>query len=461
MTAAVVPVRRPAPRPAPPPHARLRLPRAWPLAALLTLYPLWWVLGLSPVIFVVLAVPMVAQLARRGRVAVPAGFWIWLILLAWVVLAVLMLDFTAPGTLPPAGSGRYIGWTIRTLNYLAVTVLLLYVYNLDERELPRRRLIRWLALLAVWVVLGGFLGLLLPKVRFAAPVVHLLPPGIAADPFVKRIMLIEFAQVQEIIGGTASARPAAPFDFTNTWGENLAVLLVWFAVGWLILARGWRRLAGLTVLGAALVPVIGSLNRGLWLGLGLVAVYVAVRLGARGRLRALVTLGGAAAIVAAVVALSPLGHTIGGRIAHGHSDRIRATLTASAYQAANASPILGFGGNRALVGSNRSIAVGKRPGCAQCGNREIGSDGQFGNLLVGQGWVGLLCYNGFFLWALWAYRRDRSVVGIAASATVVLLLWFQFAYNSLPTTLGFVMIGVGLLARAATPRRPVRAQVRP
>ncbi|GGK08937.1 hypothetical protein GCM10010123_43500 [Pilimelia anulata] len=433
-----------------------RLPYAWPLFALLPLYPLWWLLGLGPFIFILLAVPMVLQLARRPRIAVPAGFWIWLILVGWVVLSAVMLDLTAPGTMPPGGSGRYVAWAIRVLSYLSATVVLLYVHNLSEQQLPRRRLVRWLAATAVWVVVGGYLGLLLPRVRFPAPLSHLLPHGIAADPFVKRLMHIEFAQVQQILGAAASARPAAPYDFTNTWGENLAVLLVWFVVGWVVLARGWRRLAGVAVLGAALVPIIGSLNRGMWLGLGLAAAYVAVRLGARGRLRALVALGGTTLLVGAVIALSPLGETIGGRLAHGHSDRIRTTLTSSAYRAANASPVLGFGGNRALVGSNKSIAIGKTANCGQCGNREIGSDGQFGNLLVGQGWVGLICYNAFFLWALWAYRRRRDAIGIAASTGIVLLLWFQFAYNSVPMTLIYAMVGLGLLARPA-PARPAVA----
>ena len=169
---------------------------------------------------------------------------------------------------------------------------------------------------------------------------------------------------------------------------------------------------------------------------------------------ALLAVIGAVGLALGVVALSPLGEVIASRAAHGHSDRIRGTLTARAVDAANASPILGFGGNRSLVGSNKSIAIGRRPGCAQCGNRDVGSDGQFGNLLIGQGWVGLACYNGFFLWVLWAYRRNRSTVGIAASTVIVLLLWFQFLYGSLATTLAYAMISVAILARPGEAGRP-------
>ncbi|HEX5739962.1 MAG TPA: O-antigen ligase domain-containing protein [Pilimelia sp.] len=447
----LAPARPPAGEAAPPGRGP-GAPRPWPLFALLPLYPLWWAVGLSPFVFILAAAPMVVQLAKLPRIRVPRGFWLWLILLAWVVLSGVMLDLTLPGTLPPGGSGRYVGWGVRVLNYAAVTVVLLYVHNVPPDRLPARRLIGWLGVMAGWVVAGGFLGLLLPHLGYTAPLARLLPRAVAADSYVKRLMHIELAQVQDILGErTASARPSAPFEFTNTWGENLAVLLVWFVVGWVVLARGRRRLVGVLVLAAALVPIVSSLNRGLWLGLGIAAAYVTVRLAARGRLRAVVALGAAAAALALVVAVSPLADTVTGRIAHGHSDRIRTTLTTSAVRAANSSPLLGYGGNRALIGSNRSIAIGKRPGCHQCGNREIGSNGQFGYLLVGQGWVGLICYNAFFLWSLWVHRRRRDPVGIAAGTVLVLLLWFQFAYNALPSTLAYAMISLGLLGRGDRP----------
>ncbi|MBQ1066213.1 O-antigen ligase domain-containing protein, partial [Micromonospora sp. D75] len=66
-----------------------RLPTAWPLIAVFLLYPLWWVLGVSSFVFVIFAVPMVAQMRKRGPVRVPPGFGIWMVLLLWVFLSVL------------------------------------------------------------------------------------------------------------------------------------------------------------------------------------------------------------------------------------------------------------------------------------------------------------------------------------------------------------------------------------
>ncbi|MFG1949531.1 O-antigen ligase family protein [Micromonospora sp. NPDC048830] len=466
---------RPTPGPEPQPAGRhpadpppettrrwsMRLPTAWPVTALFVLYPLWWALGLPSFIFAILAVPMAVQLFRRGTVRVPPGFGLWLILLAWVVLSGLMLDITAPNTLTPNGFGRYVGWGIRVMNYTALTVTMLYVLNLSERELPRARLLRLFGFMAVVTVIGGYVGALMPQLKFVAPLNHILPDVIAKEPFVHRLMHVEVAQVQAVLAGEASSpRPAAPFEYTNTWGENLAILLIWFIVGWVVLGRGPRRLFGYVVVLASVFPIVFSLNRGLWIGLVIGAVYVAVRLALRGRIVVLVGLSLATALVGVAVLASPLGTLLDERMSNGHSDDIRATLSSGAVAAANHSPVLGYGGNRALIGSNRSIAIGKSADCRQCGNRELGSNGQLWNLLVGQGYVGAFCYSAFFLWCLWRFRHDHTPIGIAGSLVLILMLFFQFLYGSLNTTLAYGLISVALLARNDRHLRAQRREAR-
>jgi len=51
-----------------------------------------------------------------------------------------------------------------------------------------------------------------------------------------------------------------------------------------------RRFAGVLILGVAAVPVVYSLNRGLWIALGLSAGYAAYRLALKGRLAAIVAI---------------------------------------------------------------------------------------------------------------------------------------------------------------------------
>lgn len=424
------------------------LAATWPLTALFVLYPLWWALGLPAIVFVLLAAPMAWQLRRRGSVRVPPGFGLWLVLLLWVLLSGLVLDLTAPGTMPPTGSGRYLGWAVRVLNYTALTVVMLYVLNLRERELPQLRVLRLFGFLAVVTVIGGYVGMFLPQLRFVAPLNALLPRALADEPFVSRLMHVEVAQVQDVLPGEpTSPRPAAPFEYTNTWGENLAILLVWFVVGWVVFGGRVRRPVGYLVLLAAVPPAVYSLNRGLWIALALTVAYVGIRLALRSRMTLLAGLAVATALIGLLVVFSPLGTLLNERIAHGHSDQIRATLSVGAIRAANHSPVLGYGSSRALIGSNRSIAIGRSAECRQCGNRELGSNGQLWTLLVGQGYVGAFCYNAFFLYFLWRFRHDHSPIGIAGGAVLVLMLFFQFLYGALNTTLAYGLISVAVLAR--------------
>ena len=93
MTATDLPVRRPrATGERPHAHHRRprRLPTAWPLAALLLGYPVWWALGIAPLVWSILAIPMVVQLLRRRPIKVPPMFWVWGLFLALVVVLSLI-----------------------------------------------------------------------------------------------------------------------------------------------------------------------------------------------------------------------------------------------------------------------------------------------------------------------------------------------------------------------------------
>ena len=55
-------------------------------------FPIWWALGLSAVICILFAVPMLVWLLARGRVRVPKGFGLWLAFLFWMLLSATQLD---------------------------------------------------------------------------------------------------------------------------------------------------------------------------------------------------------------------------------------------------------------------------------------------------------------------------------------------------------------------------------
>ena len=108
-----------------------------------------------------------------------------------------MVDVQAPETLPVnGGPGHYIAYVIRLLNYLSVTVVMIYTGNLTERELPRLKLIRWLGWVFVVTVVGGLLGTAFPHFGYDSPLKSLLPGSLQSIDFVQQFTHIETAQVQ-------------------------------------------------------------------------------------------------------------------------------------------------------------------------------------------------------------------------------------------------------------------------
>ncbi|MGR6967533.1 O-antigen ligase family protein [Geodermatophilus sp. URMC 61] len=423
----------------------------WPLSALLLLYPLWWALGLGTLIVFVLAVPMAVHLWRRRPVLVPPGFGLWLLFLLWVATSTVMLGVNPPGTLPGAAYERVVSVAFNLAGYLVVAVALLYAGNLTEEEHPRARLVRELGFLFAVVVAGGLLGTFAPTFEFTSPVEWVLPRAAAENPFVQNLVHPTAAQLQQVLG-YVSGRPAAPFGYTNIWGYVFTLLLGFFAVSWL--ARpGVRRLAGLAVLALGVVPVVYSLNRGVWIGLGVTVLVTVAWLARNGHLAGLVALLVGLAVAAVLVVASPLTGVVAGRLDNPHSDGIRAFTIERTLEVTEHSPVLGFGSTRRALGSSNSIAVGRNAECGNCGNATLGSTGQLWLLLIAQGVVGAALYVGFHLRVLWAFRRDRSAVGWAATLAVVLPLLYMFLYNALVVPLLVTFLGIALLWRNDQVRR--------
>ncbi|MCW2636002.1 MAG: hypothetical protein JWQ99_2369 [Blastococcus sp.] len=418
----------------------------WPLTALLVLYPLWWALGLGTLIVFLLALPMALQLWRRRPVLVPPGFGIWLLFLLWVVASTIMLPANPPGTLPDTASGRLVSVAFNLAGYVSATIILLYAGNLTEEEFPRRRMVRQLGFLSLVVLAGGLLGTFAARFEFTSLVETLLPKRVAADVFVRSLVHPAASQLQEVLG-FVSPRPSAPFGYTNTWGNCLALLIGWFVVSWMQDGSRRRRLFGLACLALTAIPVVYSLNRGLWLGLGLVVAFMALRLAARGHLALLGALLVGLLVAGAVIAASPLATIIEGRFDNPKSNAIRTFTLDRTLEVVAISPVIGFGAPRAALGSANSIAVGQDSGCPRCGNPTLGSNGQLWLLLIAQGFGGAALYVGFFLRSLWAYRRDPTPIGDAGLLALALPLFFMFVYNALTMPLVISFLSIALLWR--------------
>lgn len=431
--------------------SRRTLPPGWPLAALFVLYPLWWLLGLSPFVFIGFAGVMAFQMWRNRWFKAPPGFWIWVLFLVFVLASVVMLDVPAPEALTSTGFGRYVAFGMRLANYLAVTVVMLYVVNLPTSLVPTRQIIRWLSVLFITAIVGGLVGIIFGALEYTSPVAFLLPSVITDNDFVSGLLQPSFAQVQSVLGD-AQPRPSAPYQYTNAWGNNVAVLLVWFVTSWW--ALGTRRTRGWTpvILLVASVPIVYSLNRGMWLGISLVVVYVAVRLALQRKPAVLGALGLSLVLVPLFLML-PLGQVVMDRLDSPHSNDIRGSLASQSVELAQSSPVLGYGSTRNTIGSEQSATIGATQDCPRCGNRVIGSTGQLWLLLVSQGFIGTFLYVSFFAYALWRYRSDGSAIGLAGTSVVILALFFMFFYTALTSPLAIYLTSVGLLYRNELERK--------
>lgn len=426
---------------------------AWPVTALLAAYPVWWALGLGVLIFAVLAVPMIVLLARRhaaGRALhLPPGFAWWALFLLVVVVSISALGADPAGTVPERGTDRLVAVVFRLVMYLALTVLLIYAGNLTERELPRARLVRLLGWLFLITVAGGLLGMVAGRFEFTSPVEWLLPAQIRSRGFVQSLVHPYAAQIMDIVGG-AAPRPAAPWGYTNTWGNNFCLLVGWFLVAvWGTATRARRRVrwSALACLAVSVLPVIYSLNRGLWIGLGVSVAYVAVRYALLGKMWVVGLVAATAGVLSVALVASPLGDVVSARLDNGKSNGVRSFLVERALDGVPGSPVIGYGSTRNTLGGRNSITVGESAGCERCGNFTVGGNGQLWQLLYAHGILGTVAYLGFFGFGLWRFRRDRSPLGIAAGAAIVTSFSAMFWYNALVTPLAFMFLAYALLWR--------------
>jgi hypothetical protein len=415
---------------------------AWPLYALLVLYPLWWAIGLSQFAFVLFAVPMAWRLRRRRPLKLPPAFGWWMLYLLWVLLSLVMLPATAPGTTSGSVGGRTLSVLVNLAELAGVTVMLLFVGNLSSAELPQRRLLKWLSVLFLVTVAGGVIGMAVPRLAFTSPLEVVLPGWISSNAYASQFLHPAVSQLQG-----SGARPSAPWAYTNFWGNNISLLLVWFGIYQWQAPASRRRTRRLVVgVGLALVTIVYSLNRGVWLGVLLSAGFVVWHIWRRGDSRAIVATLVAIPVLLLAFFVTPLHGVVSNRTHSSttNSNSIRGFLDKAAVDGALESPVLGWGNTRKAIGSAQSVAIGPSPQCPKCGGVSIGSTGQLWAVMFSQGLVGLALYVGFFVMTLWRLRRDTSLIGSGSRLVVVLSVFYLFFYDNLPAALGLTMISIAM-----------------
>jgi O-Antigen ligase len=428
---------------------RFKRDPAWPIVLLLAGWPLMWATGLSFFAIPLLSIPMVYRMyiwrARRLRpIKMPAGFGMWILFLIVMLAGAATLSLQAPQTIGGPTSHRFISWAVRVFLYLGATVILLFTGNLTEEELPRRRLVWLLGLLGIYTIFGGLAGIAAPGLHFTSPLAVLVPGSLQQNNVEIASMLHPaLTQLQTFQG---RGRPQAPFTYSNGWGNDCALLLPFIFVLWRerALHSKWVRRLASFCLAIAIIPIVLSFDRGLWVGVIVIAAYVVVRTATQNLNRLIWVVGGILVIVIAI-AVSPLSSLISTRLSHGSSNSGRLAQAVIALEAADKSPVIGYGDTRHQQGSTQSIAVGRTAGCSDCGQQDIGSHGQVFLTLIANGFVGTFFYVAFFACGAWRYRRDKTPYGQAGELVILLGFMFMFTYESVGITLALTMVAYALL----------------
>lgn len=432
----------------------------WPLVALFAGFPLWWILGLGALAPLLAAVPMALYLLALRDIKFPSGFPLWLLFLLWASAGVTVLWLRPGGTVAVTGLQRLVPFGYRVSWYVAATVVLLYVGNLSRRQLSEQRIYRLLAFMFLVTVVGGYVGYLVPNLQLRSMLEVVLPAGLRSNDFLSELIHPTIAQHQDI--GVEVTRPAAPYIYANDWGAAFGLLAPFFVLAWTGREAGWRRRAFPFVALLAVPPAIFTLNRGLWLGLIVSVLFVAVRLAVTGRIAALGGLVIVGVLAGGALVASPLGEVVQTRLDNPHSDEGRSELATRAFEIAwNESPIIGFGGSRELAGNFYSIAGGESEACPGCSPPQVGTQGAIWLLVFGHGLVGAAWFLAFIIRRLVAGLRDLSRDATALCTVIVFYLTVMFVYDLLTLATFVLMIALGLLWRREDDQEPAAQQVAP
>ncbi|MGO1319449.1 MAG: O-antigen ligase family protein [Galactobacter sp.] len=398
-------------------------------------YPLWWVLGLGSIAWIPLAFLMLILLLRSGHVEVPRGFGIWLAFLLLMVVSVVGID----------SPGRYLGYLYRVLQYLSVTVVLVYVYNARVR-LSVRHVLGLVTLFWLWAVIGGYASILFPAFSFRTPLGILLPAGLQNNEVVGEMVVRRLTQHNPDSWIAMDPRPSAPFLYTNQWGTVYSLCLS-MVVAYMSLIRRGPTFWLLTLAAvASLVPALLTLNRGMFIGLGVAAAYLLWRFAWVGRWRAVAAFGlGGIAVFLATSALG-VAHRLTERVGASSSTEDRADLYAETFQRTLQSPLFGYGA--------------PRPSMTE-GAPSAGTQGHLWTVMFSYGFPALLCFVAALLWMAASTYRTAGNVGLLLHSVTLVIIVEMLYYGVLPNGLMLAFIATALLMREQLYVDPPDVQRRP
>ncbi|WP_435821068.1 O-antigen ligase family protein [Micromonospora musae] len=399
------------------------------------LVPLWWLTGFFYLGWPLFGALLLALLLTRGRVPLPPASGSWLLFLALVAASATQVQ----------SAGSVLTFGLRLAFYVTALVVGVYVYA-AARE--RADLVRVLTpLTAFWfaLVVLGWLAVLAPRLAMATPVEVLLPGGVANTPFIQDMVHLSTAEYSAR-SLNPIYRPAAPFPYTNNYGSAYAMTLPCVVAFTMLRRRGLLRVALLVSLPLSLPPAFLTLNRAMFLSLGVGLAVLGVRASLRGNVRVAASLVGVVVIGAIAALFIPIADLINRRVESSDTNADRLSLYLEVLRRLRDSPWLGYG---APVNVDTVSA-----------DAPIGTQGQFWMVLFSHGVPALLCFLAWFVAAALICGRATSAAGQwLAVVPVVCLVQIPF-YGMANPNLAVAFFAVAFAMALSMRERP-RGKVRP
>ncbi|WP_018253149.1 O-antigen ligase family protein [Salinispora mooreana] len=418
--------------PSPPP---LRLP-IWPLALMFGLVPIWWLAGAFYLGWPLLGAVLLALLLVRGRVPLPPGAGIWLLFLAVVLVSATRLG--SPHSVLTFG--------LRLGFYATALVVGVYVYVVARERAAGSGVL--LPLCAFWLglVALGWLSVLAPRLGMTTPVEILLPGAIAAEPFVHDMVHLSTAEYSAR-SLNPIYRPAAPYAYTNNYGSAYAMVLPGVVAVIMLRRRGVLRWLLLGSLPLSLVPAFLTLNRAMFLSLGVGLLVLGIRAGRHGNTRVATSIVGVLLVGLLATVFIPVAQLIGDRVGNSGTNTDRLALYRAVLGRVGDSPWLGYG-----APVNVDTVSAEAP---------IGTQGQLWMVLFSHGIPALFCFLAWFVVAARCCARAASPAGqwlaIVPVVCLVQIPFYGMANQNLAVAFYVIAFAMARTEDELAPRpRPLR-----
>lgn len=397
---------------------------AWPLVLPFAGYLAGWALGLGDMIWPFFAIIMVLSWMGMSNLRIPSVFALWALFILWCAVTLVMTDT----------SGRLIGALFRLMLYASAAIIFIHACN-STRRFPLPLVAATMTWYLAGMTIGGYLGIFFPELQIRTPLASIVPGGLLSNDLIHDMVIRRTTQWNADSWITTDPRPSAPFLYTNTWGNVYSMVLPLALLNIVVAKQLWRRIATVLIAAASVVPAAATLNRGMLIGLGVLAAWVALiqlRNGRYGAVAAGIVLAGGAALAWLA---SPAATSLEQRLEVSASTSDRLELYRLTVTAALESPLLGYG-------SPRPSPHAWLP--------SLGTQGQFWLLMYSHGFIGLGLFIAFFAVVLvMAWRRTDlagAVAGGAIAATLVEMLFY-----GMTTGLMVSMLAAALVVRSEAP----------